>query len=149
GSDESRIATVRHNAAQFEAWDMLAGRCDDELGGSEAELDVIGVNFYDRNQWVDRGRTLHIGEDGYRPLRTMLDDVYQRYRRPIVVAETGTEGDGRAGWLRYVCDEVAAARADGVPVEGVCLYPVTDYPGWDDDRHVPVGLWGYADDTGK
>src|SRR5438552_17365983 len=100
GSDESRIATVRHNAAQFEAWDMLAGRRDDDLGGSEAELDVIGVNFYDRNQWVDRGRTLQIGEDGYRPLRTMLDDVYQRYRRPIVVAETGTEGDGRAGWLR-------------------------------------------------
>ena len=75
----------------------------------------------------DRGRTLQIGEDGYRPLRTMLDDVYQRYRRPIVVAETGTEGDGRAGWLRYGCDEVAAAQADGVPVEGVCLYPVTDY----------------------
>ena len=28
----------------------------------------------------------------------------------------------------------------GVPVLGVCLYPVMDYPGWDDDRHCSVGL---------
>jgi hypothetical protein len=28
----------------------------------------------------------------------------------------------------------------GVPVLGICLYPVMDYPGWDDDRHCTVGL---------
>ena len=147
-SAESRLGTVRHNAAQFEAWDMLAGRRNDELGGSEAELDVIGVNFYDRNQWVDRGPTLRIGDPGFRPLRNLLADLYRRYRRPIVVAETGTEGAGRAAWLRYVCDEVAAAQVDGVAIEGVCVYPVVDHPGWDDDRHVPVGLWGYPDEAG-
>ena len=27
-------------------------------------------------------------------LRAMLAEVFERYRRPIVVAETGTEGDG-------------------------------------------------------
>ncbi|HMC02813.1 MAG TPA: glycosyltransferase [Cellulomonadaceae bacterium] len=146
---ESRIATFRHNDAQFEAWDMLAGRQDDDLGGSEAELDVIGVSFYDRNQWVDGGPTLRIGEPGFRPLHDLLADVYHRYRRPIVVAETGSEGAGRAPWFRYVCDEVATARANGVAVEGVCLYPVVDHPGWDDDRQVPVGMWGYPDDAGN
>ena len=37
------------NAAQFEAFDMLAGRLAPELGGSEAHLDLVGVNFYPLN----------------------------------------------------------------------------------------------------
>src|SRR5690606_27586017 len=55
----------------------------------------------------------------------------------------------RVPWLQYVCDEVAAALEQGVPVVGLCLYPVTDYPGWDNDRHCPTGLLGYADDAGR
>jgi glycosyltransferase involved in cell wall biosynthesis len=148
GSPESELATTAHNAGQYEAWDMLAGRREDELGGSEAELDVIGVNFYDRNEWIDGGPTLRIGDPGFRPLRAMLAALHERYRRPIVIAETGAEGDTRVPWIRYVGDEVAEARAAGVEVEGICLYPVVDYPGWDDDRHVPAGIWGYPDDAG-
>ena len=37
----------------------------------------------------------------------------------------------------------------GVPVEGICLYPVLDYPGWADERHCPVGLLGFADESGR
>ncbi|TWR00294.1 beta-glucosidase, partial [Xanthomonas vasicola] len=29
------------------------------------------------------------------------------------------------------------------------LYPVLDYPGWDNDRHCPAGLLGYADGHGE
>lgn len=32
---------------------------------------------------------------------------------------------------------------------GICLYPVTDYPGWNDNRHCPVGLLGFPDRTGQ
>ena len=28
----------------------------------------------------------------------------------------------------------------GVPVEGICLYPVLSHPGWDDERYYPNGL---------
>jgi hypothetical protein len=49
----------------------------------------------------------------------------------------------------YVCREVRAALRLGVPVEGICLYPVLDYPGWDDDRHCAVGLWGFPDARGE
>lgn len=42
-----------------------------------------------------------------------------------------------------------AANALGVSLEGVCLYPIVDHPGWDDDRHCPNGLWGYPDDEGR
>ena len=44
-----------YRQAQFEAWDMLCGRRDPELGGAEKYLDVIGGNYYVHNQWVFRG----------------------------------------------------------------------------------------------
>ena len=39
----------------FEAWDMIAGRRDPDLGGAPDLLDVVGVNFYDNNQWAAQG----------------------------------------------------------------------------------------------
>jgi hypothetical protein len=66
--------------------------------------------------------------------------VYAHFRRPIFVAETSIEGDRRALWLRYVAEEVREAIRAGVPVEGICLYPVLSHPGWDNDRYCPNGL---------
>jgi len=40
---------------------------------------------------------------------------------------------------------VMAAREAGVPVEGICLYPIANHPGWDDDRHCYNGLFDYPD----
>jgi hypothetical protein len=28
----------------------------------------------------------------------------------------------------------------GVPLEGICLYPIINHPGWDDDRACQTGL---------
>ena len=39
-------------------------------------------------------------------------------------------------------------RRLGVPVEGVCLYPILDHPGWDDDRLCPNGLLGHDPGAG-
>jgi hypothetical protein len=70
------------------------------------------------------------------------------YRRPLFVAETGIEGDLRASWLRIIGHEVVRARKVGIPVDGICLYPIVDYPGWNDDRHCHTGLFGYPDGQG-
>lgn len=137
--------------AQFQAWDMLAGRLWPQLGGDERCLDVLGVNFYPTNQWVLDGPRVWRGDPAdprYRPLREILQEVWQRYGRTILISETGDQGAGRASWLRYVAEEARAARRAGVPVEGICLYPILDYPGWDDDRHCETGLWGYAGHSG-
>lgn len=32
---------------------------------------------------------------------------------------------------------------------GVCLYPILNHPGWDDDRHCYNGLWDYANGSGE
>ncbi|WP_087670121.1 beta-glucosidase [Caballeronia humi] len=137
----------RHRLSQYQAWDMLSGALWPGLGGSQSYLDVIGLNYYNFNQWYIEGGELQQGDTGYRALWQMLEEVYLRYKRPLVIAETGAEGDLRRPWLAYVADEVFLARARGVPVEGLCLYPVLDYPGWANDRHCETGLFGYAIET--
>lgn len=137
-----------HRRAQFQAWDMLVGRLWPQLGGDERYLDVLGVNYYPNNQWVLDGPTLQRDDSGYRPFRDLLREIWERYGRPLVVAETGAQDGARAEWLRYVAGEVRAARREGVPVHGICLYPIVNYPGWDDDRHCQSGLWGYPGPDG-
>jgi hypothetical protein len=79
----------------------------------------------------------------------MLAEVFEHYRRPLLISETGAEGSARPAWLHYVCGEVREAIGRGVPVRGICLYPVTAYPGWDDERHTQVGLFTAPDASGK
>jgi hypothetical protein len=134
GAEEARLG-------QFEAYDMLLGRIAPELGGSEDFADALGLNFYPDNQWYLGGSTIPLGHHEYRPLADMLVEVFERYRKPIFLSETGAEGSARPAWFHYICQEVAEAMARGVPVAGVCIYPVTAYPGWDDSRHAQVGLF--------
>ena len=144
----ARKDTEGHRLAQFQACDMLAGQLWPQLGGDERYLDVVGVNYYPNNQWVLDGPGIGRDDPRYRPFREILAEVWERYGRPLIVSETGAQGRDRASWLSYVAEEVRAARSAGVPVEGICLYPILDYPGWDDDRHCPTGLFGYADANG-
>jgi beta-glucosidase/6-phospho-beta-glucosidase/beta-galactosidase len=153
-------AAEGYRQAQFQAWDMISGRFCPELGGRPEYLDLVGVNYYSNNQWIHQDPDLppsrrrdHMllppSHPLHRPVREMLHEVYDRYRRPVFIAETGIEGDARPSWLRYIGQEARAAAASGVPLEGLCLYPIIDYPGWGDDRHCYSGLWGYADDEGR
>jgi beta-glucosidase/6-phospho-beta-glucosidase/beta-galactosidase len=131
--------------AQFQSWDMLSGRLSPGLGGMPKYLDILGVNYYSDNQWFLGGGTIELGHPLYRPFREILAEVHQRYERPLFVAETGAESEARAPWLCYVAGEVCAAVEAGLPVEGICLYPITDYPGWTNGRHCKVGLFGLLD----
>jgi hypothetical protein len=128
---------------------MITGRAQPELGGHDDLIDVIGVNYYIHNQFVWGGRMIVPSDPRYRHVSTMLQEVYERYRRPIFVAETGIEDETRPAWLRYMCKEVMTAMTAGVPVEGVCLYPIVNHPGWDDDRHCHNGMFDYADASGE
>jgi hypothetical protein len=141
-------AAEAYRQSQFEAWDMILGRAQPELGGREDLIDAIGVNYYIHNQWVLGGTMIVPSDPRYRHVNTMLQEVYSRYRRPIFVAETGIEDDTRPAWLRYMCREIYSAWRAGVPVEGLCLYPIVNHPGWDDDRHCHNGLFDYADENG-
>jgi hypothetical protein len=135
-------------ALQYQAFDMLTGRVWPSLGGDEKYLDVVGVNFYPNNQFMIDGTTIWLGDGRYRPLSSMLGEVSARYHRPMLLSETGTEGDDRAPWLRYVAGECIAAMRAGCELHGVTLYPAINHPGWADGRHCENGLWDLADASG-
>jgi beta-glucosidase/6-phospho-beta-glucosidase/beta-galactosidase len=146
GRTDLARAAADQRAAQFEAWDMLAGAMDPELGGHPRYLDVIGVNYYHANQWEHPDVRLR-WEDTPRdprwlPFSSLLAEVYYRYWRPVVVSETSHFGEGRGRWIQEIADEVARAREAGVELEGLCVYPIIDRPDWDDPDHWHnSGLW--------
>jgi hypothetical protein len=142
-------AAEAYRLAQFDGFDMLLGRCNEELGGGDDVIDLIGLNYYFHNQWHHTNRKkLPLGHPLYRPLSEILLEYQQRYNKPLVLAETGIEDDERPEWFRYICDETRRALSMGADVRGICLYPICNHPGWADDRHCHNGLWDYADDDG-
>lgn len=134
---------------QFQAFDMLCGTAEPDLGGNSAYLDILGLNYYAYNQWFfGSRRTILRGHELYRPPHEIFAEFRARYSRPIFIAETGIENEERADWFRHVCAEAEIAQTSGVALEGICLYPVVNHPGWEDDRHCHNGLWDYANENG-
>ena len=137
---ETIRAAQRNLQGMYEAYDWIMGLKEPELGGHPSLVDVVGLNFYPHNQWYFEGPTIPMGHHEYRPLSDMLVEMGDRYGKPLFLAETGAEGSGRASWLHYVCGEVREAMDRGLRFEGICLYPITAYPGWDNSRHCQSGL---------
>jgi hypothetical protein len=152
GRPEEIPIAQRRNESKFEALEMLYGHAYPELGGRPGLFDVVGVNFYPHNEWIlsEEGRGfIRTDEPHYKPFRELLADAYARFQSPLYISETGTEDEERVPWMRYVCQEVAAAIQDGIPIEGICIYPIVNHPGWIDDRHCYNGLWDYVDENGE
>jgi len=132
-----------YHDAQFQAFELLGGWLWPQIGGEPSFLDIVGVNYYWNNQWIHGGPTIDRHDVLYRPFSDLLVEVAARYDRPILIAETGTEGARRGAWMDMIAAEVERARRRGAMVEGICLYPVADHPGWDDGRLCPNGLLGH------
>jgi len=149
---DQRRKTIRAAQANltgmYEAYDWILGYDRPELGGGASLADVVGLNFYPHNQWYLDGPTIPMGHHEYRPLADMLEEFWKRYGKPVFISETGAEGTGRPAWLHYVCDEVREAQSRGTQIEGICLYPITAYPGWDNSRHCHVGLFSGVQSDG-
>ncbi|HET7768829.1 MAG TPA: beta-glucosidase, partial [Chloroflexota bacterium] len=105
----------RENETQYEAWDIALGRVDPHLGGWPDSFQVLGVNCYPDTQ-KEKGANAELPLDDPRrkPLRLILKEMWERYRKPVILGETSARGDQRPVWLRYVTDEVLAALRDGV-----------------------------------
>ena len=131
-----------YNTFQWEAWDMLAGRLAPELGGHPDAFDVMGVNYYWNNQWLDERDPLSPFDAArYTPVHKLFAAAHARYGKRIFLAETSIEGAPRPAWLRYIGEEMRTAIRAGVPMEGLCLYPVLSHMGWDEDRYCANGLF--------
>ena len=138
-------------AGQFEAWDMITGQVDPGLGGHPRYLDIMGLNYYHANQWEHPDLRLRWEDDPrddrWIPLHLLLEEVYNRYQRSLFIGETSHFGAGRGPWLREVVDEVRQAIINGVPLEGITIYPIIDRPDWDNlDHWHNSGLWDLVPD---
>lgn len=133
---------------QWQAWDLLCGRLEPELGGRPDVLDLLGISHSPSSQWEllsERRLDWQRRDPRWRPFAELLGEAWQRYGRPLLVAGTGHAGLERAAWLNDLAAQVRQARARGVPVHGVCLYPLLDRPA----AHAPghwqrSGLWHVA-----
>lgn len=145
GDPESRAGAERERASQFPAWDMAMGFAEPQLRGSPSLVDCIGVNYYHSNQWeygLNEPYFWHLKDPRRISFSSLLMEMWDRYRRPLLVAETSHVGVGRAEWIGEIVTEVDRACAAGVDVRGICLYPYMDRVDWQDDTHWHrSGLW--------
>jgi beta-glucosidase len=165
----------RRQEIVFLALDLISGRVrsDHSLyswllahGCSEAqlewfeqhavELDLIGINLYplfSEKRLVRSGGRLRL------QMRYASADIierlavlyWQRYRRPLFISETASEGSlaRRAAWLEDSIAAVRRVRARGVPLIGYTWWPLFALVTWAyrEGRKLPheylkqMGLW--------
>jgi beta-glucosidase/6-phospho-beta-glucosidase/beta-galactosidase len=146
-------AAEAQRLSQFEAWDMLCGKAKPELGGDKKYLGIVGVNYYHSNQWeylTNDRLHWHLKDMRRRPLHDILAEVHSRYECPLFVAETSHIGVGRGEWVREIASDVRIARERGVPVGGICLYPIIDRHDWENPNHWHnSGLWDLKNNNGR
>lgn len=154
--DQIRLALEAHEN-QFQVLDMLTGKMCAELGGSAELIDIVGLNYYYNNQWV------HNSVEGYflpwanenfdprwRPLYSLIEEVYDRYGYPMIIAETSHSGEDRPKWIRFVSDQCNIVIDKGIPLWGICIYPIIDRPDWDHlNRWHHSGVWDNCLETGN
>ncbi|KQT18149.1 amine oxidase [Chryseobacterium sp. Leaf404] len=151
GDTYSLLAAQEKHYEQFQVHDILSGKICPELRGKPEYLDIIGVNFYYNNQWTNETHDyLPWAEEPphpqYRTLQNLIETVFTRYGRPIVISETSHPGEDRAKWIKSVTEECVSVLKAGLPLLGCCFYPVVDRPDWDNlnDWH-HSGIWDIFD----
>jgi beta-glucosidase/6-phospho-beta-glucosidase/beta-galactosidase len=142
---ESNEAIDGFNEAQFQAMDIISGRMCPELGGSVSHMDLAGFNFYYNNQWEHCGPVLGWCKARRRAsFATLLKEAYKRYNIPVVLSETGHFGEDRSAWMEHITEDCLEAIKEGIPLTGVCIYPVLDRPDWDfPESLIACGIWSY------
>ncbi|MCW3090932.1 MAG: amine oxidase [Ferruginibacter sp.] len=152
-NSEEMLSAAAMNEHQFQVTDILSGRMCPELGGQPEYLDILGYNYYYDNQWeLGTNSLVHWGnkldDERFIPLHKLLTNAQQRYNCPIVLTETSHPKEDRPLWIDMVADECALLLGYGIPLWGVCWYPVIDRPDWD---HLHLwhqsGLWDGPFDT--
>ena len=153
-SAEQIAFAAKCNESQFEVFEILSGRMYPELRGKPEYVDIIGCNFYYNNQWQAGTNDFlpwanEAGDTRWKPLSALLKGLYDRYQRPIVLSETSHPEEHRPEWTNFVSHECKRAIEMGVPLWGICWYPIIDRPDWDHlDQWHRSGIWDINNSDG-
>ena len=142
---------VLNNKLRFVALDLLYARHPDAnvmlflqdngltrdeydwfLRGEPPGYQVMGTDYYGRNERVLKPDGGFIaGEDIY-GWRQITREYYERYKKPVFHTETNVFDPEQApSWLWKQWVNVVGMRYDGVPVLGFTWYSLTDQVDWD------------------
>ena len=135
-TDEQVADALKRHEDQYQVLDILSGRLCPELRGKPEYIDIIGCNYYFNNQWVTVSCeslqwTNEENDPRWLPLSSLIKQLYERYERPVVLSETSHPGEDRPRWMNFVADQCKTAIEEGVPLWGICWYPIIDRPDWD------------------
>jgi beta-glucosidase/6-phospho-beta-glucosidase/beta-galactosidase len=132
--DQKEAAWHETYVDTFMAWDILAGKVHPEYGGSLEILDIVAPNNYSFGQMEYREHGPHQAlspdDDRIVSLCDLLQLVWNRYGRPMIIGETSGMNEGREDWLCDVMQESMAAVNRGMDLHGICLFPGIDMPNW-------------------
>ena len=112
-------------------------------------IDILGLDYYAHCQWEFGPTGGSAPTERPLPLSDQILHYWQRYGLPCMLAETNLRGftSDRATWFKYVLEQCELAAAKGVPITGMCWFPVVDSTDWDsllyrcDGNIDPVGVF--------
>jgi len=135
-TDEEVAQAAEAFEGQFQVFDMLSGRICPELKGKPEYLDIMGLNYYYNNQWIigteERLPWLNENKDPrWKSLSDLMINVYNRYDRPVILAETSHPKEDRPKWVDFITYECNKVLKMQIPLLGICWYPAIDRPDWD------------------
>ena len=141
---------------QFQVLDILMGKKCPELGGSRDCIDIVGLNYYYNNQWIHNSKEGYFlpwenenSDPRWRSLSYLIEEVYHRYKYPIILSETSHSNNERVNWITYITDECIKV-IKSIPFYGICIYPIIDRPDWDNiTTWFHSGLWESYQETAE
>lgn len=143
-----------NSTIRFQTFDMLSGRLEPDLGGDPKYLDIIGLNYYFHNQeWIyqvrktnpnlAKSRVIPFLSTDRLPVTDLLDTVYERYHRPMIISETGSYGNLRSRWWNRILREIDKEK-NILDLHGICIYPAVDRQDWANKKKLTnSGIWDF------
>jgi beta-glucosidase len=151
----ARILTIQNIIAFApEPWDVAGlftsiaeGYNYDHLDRVAVHADMVGFNYYHRRA----ASPFPVAEQHFpRGIRVAIEDLSDRYERPVVIMENGigTDDDAlRSVYLRAHIRQVALAREDGFDVRGYFAWSLMDNFEWALGFESRYGLYSVEPDT--
>ncbi len=161
--------TKKHSLYDYFDW---AGISENELRAvveAPCPPDVIGLNYYitgerflderlerypaqfhggnGQHQYADI-EAVRVVAEGVAGIGVLMQEVWERYRRPLVVSEVhlGATRDEQVRWLVEVWQEAQAARAAGVDIRAITIWSLLGAYNWHclvtrDECHYEPGVF--------
>jgi beta-glucosidase/6-phospho-beta-glucosidase/beta-galactosidase len=144
--EKKQLAWHETYVETYLSWDILYGKEYPQLGGSPEVLDIVGINNYSvgfLEYGDEKGPHIAMQPNDQRilPLCSLLELVWKRYNRPMVISETSGVKEKRVPWMKDMMEETLAAINMGMDIQGVCFFPAIGSASWEYKEWVQSGFY--------